>query len=169
MSCGSLKTATPFLLKSMNIFILDENPELASQYHVDKHIVKMPLETAQLLCTSHWLTGGEAPYKPSHAKHPCNLWLLKSKKNYEWLVNFGLELCKEYTHRYKKYHKCEEIINWCKNNTPNLPDVEKTEYPLAMPDVYKTQDAIQSYRNYYIFDKKHLHRWSNRNTPNWII
>ena len=40
----------------MNIFFLDENPTLSAQYHVDKHVVKMILETAQLLCSVHHVT-----------------------------------------------------------------------------------------------------------------
>ena len=33
----------------MNIFILDDNPRACAEYHLDKHVVKMPLETAQLI------------------------------------------------------------------------------------------------------------------------
>jgi hypothetical protein len=42
----------------MNIFYLSEDITKCAEYHVDKHIVKMPLETAQLLCTVHWVSGG---------------------------------------------------------------------------------------------------------------
>lgn len=152
----------------MNIFVLDKDVKKASQYHVDKHIVKMPLETAQMLCTTHWITGNQAPYKATHLKHPCNLWLLKSIKNYEWLVELGLQLCKEYTFRYNKKHKCEEIINWCKDNKPCLPNLEMTDFALAMPEEHKSIDAIESYRNYYIKDKKHLHNWTKREKPYFI-
>ena len=58
----------------MNIFYLDEDPKLCAQYHCDRHCVKMVLETAQLLCTAHWMTGGEAPYKKTHFNHPSNKW-----------------------------------------------------------------------------------------------
>lgn len=36
----------------MNIFILDEDIDTCARYHVDKHVVKMILEGAQLLCTT---------------------------------------------------------------------------------------------------------------------
>jgi hypothetical protein len=152
----------------MNIFYLHQNPKLASKYHCDKHIVKMPLETAQLLCTAHWLTGTEAPYKPTHKNHPCNLWLLKSAKNYNWLTKLGKELCQEYTYRYGKVHACEKIIDWCIANKPNLPNVKMTEPALAMPDECKTESAIESYRVYYAMHKKHLHQWSKRPKPTWL-
>jgi hypothetical protein len=137
--------------------------------HVDKHVVKMPLETAQILCTVHWQVGNQAPYKSTHKKHPCTIWAGQSIQNYMWLCELGLELCKEYTHRYAKTHKCEDIINWCIINTPNLPDAVITPYALAMPDEYKTsKDPIECYRNYYIGAKSHIHTWKNRQKPYWI-
>ena len=39
----------------MNLFYLDEDLDKCAEYHVDKHIVKMPLEAAQLLCTAVWI------------------------------------------------------------------------------------------------------------------
>ena len=39
----------------MNLFYLDKNFDKCAEYHVDKHIVKMPLEVAQLLCTAIWV------------------------------------------------------------------------------------------------------------------
>ena len=39
----------------MNLFYLDEDLDKCAEYHVDKHIVKMPLEAAQLLCTAIWV------------------------------------------------------------------------------------------------------------------
>ena len=153
----------------MNIFVLHTNPAIASVLHVDKHVVKMPLETAQMLCTAIWQKGGEAPYKPTHRNHPCNIWLMQSIENYNWLTELGLELCKEYTFRYGKTHKCEAIINWCIENKPSLPSVPMTAPALAMPEECKVEgDPVLSYRNYYIKDKTHLHSWKSRNVPEWI-
>jgi hypothetical protein len=42
----------------MNIFVLDSNPKKCAQYHSNSHVVKMVLETAQLLCGVHWMTEG---------------------------------------------------------------------------------------------------------------
>lgn len=152
----------------MNIFVLDKNITKSAQYHVDKHIVKMPLETAQMLCTAHQLNSNNAPYKATHINHPCNVWVRKTLDNYLWLVDFGLELCKEYTYRYGKVHKCQKVIKWCKQNLPNLSDNGLTRFAEAMPDEYKTKDPIDSYRNYYASDKQHLFSWKKREEPWWI-
>jgi hypothetical protein len=91
----------------MNIFFLDENPTLSAQYHVDKHVVKMILETAQLLCSVHHTTPQvtpQVPYKLSHKNHPCAVWARQSLSNYLYLCELGLELGKEYTHRLSLIH-----------------------------------------------------------------
>ena len=68
----------------MNIFYLDENHETCAQYHCDKHVIKMILETAQLLCCVHWVSGVEAPYKKTHVNHPSSVWARESLTNYKW-------------------------------------------------------------------------------------
>lgn len=42
----------------MNIFILDENIEKSAQAHNDRHIIKMPLEMAQMLSTNLYVLNG---------------------------------------------------------------------------------------------------------------
>ena len=86
----------------MNIFVLDIDPQLAASLHLDKHVVKMPLETAQMLCTINAEFGIDVPYKATHKNHPCTLWAKATKANYQWLTALGLNLCYEYTYRYKK-------------------------------------------------------------------
>jgi hypothetical protein len=156
--------------KTLNIFVLDEDVELAAQYHVDRHIVKMPLETAQMLCTTLHLSGysSEIPYRATHANHPCSIWTRKTISNYMWLVDFGLALCREYTHRYDKTHKCQSIIEWCHKNVPDLPSEGLTRFAEAMPDQYKKENPVYSYRNYYVDAKQHLFSWKKREEPWWI-
>jgi hypothetical protein len=155
----------------MNIFFLDEDPTLSAQYHVDKHVVKMILETAQLLCGVHHVTSqitDQVPYKLSHKNHPCAIWARTSLSNYLYLCELGLELCKEYTYRYGKRHKSQEVIEWCLIYKPNVPDVEFTEPAMAMPDEYKVGDVVQSYRNYYMGAKSGFATWKNRQKPFWF-
>lgn len=152
----------------MNIFFLDENPKLSSQYHVDKHVVKMILEHTQLLSSVHWVIGGEAPYKLSHKNHPCSIWVRESLSNYLYLCEFTLELGKEYTHRYGKRHKSIDVVEWCIINKPNIPDIGFTTPAMAMPDEYKTSSVVESYRNYYAGAKKNLAVWKNREKPYWF-
>jgi len=155
----------------MNIFFLDENPTLSAQYHVDKHVVKMILETAQLLCGVHHMTPQvtpQVPYKLSHKNHPCAIWARESLSNYLYLCEMGLELGKEYTYRYGKKHKSIEVIEWCIVNKPNIPDIGFTTPAMAMPDEFKVDSVVESYRNYYMGAKISLASWKNREKPFWF-
>ena len=153
----------------MNIFYLDKNVKKCAQYHNDKHVVKMILETAQLLCGAHWATGGEAPYKLSHKNHPSAIWTRTNIENYLWLCMLGRELCHEYTRRYGKYHKTSEVITWCCDNHPKIPEGRFFEPPLAMPDECKiANSAILSYRNYYLTEKRSFSTWKNGKIPSWF-
>jgi len=152
----------------MNIFVLDYNPRKCAEYHANSHVVKMVLETAQLLCGVHWVQGNEAPYKLSHRNHPCSIWARESLSNYLYLCELGLELCKEYTYRYGKRHKSQDVIEWCLINKPNISDKEFTEPARAMPDEYKSNCVVESYRNYYMGEKSKIAAWKNRETPEWF-
>ena len=154
----------------MNIFFLDTDVKKCAQDHCDKHCVKMILETAQLLCGVHHVVGtqNQIPYKLSHKNHPCSIWTRESLTNYLYLCELGMELCAEYTSRYGKKHKSEQVIMWCIGNKPNIPDLGFTEPPKAMPDEYKVPDVVQSYRNYYIGEKIKFAKWKNGHIPNWL-
>ena len=141
-------------------------------YHNDKHVVKMILETAQLLCGVHHMTESPSenvPYKLSHKNHPCSIWARESMDNYLWLCELGMELCAEYTFRYGKRHKSQQVIEWCIDNRPNIPEEGFTVPAKAMPDQYKVEDVVQSYRNYYLGEKKSFSNWKNRNVPSWFL
>lgn len=154
----------------MNIFFLDFDVKKCAKYHCDKHVVKMILETAQLLCSAHHVTGGTAPYKLSHKNHPCSIWVRASLSNYLYLCELGLALGEEYTYRYGKKHKSIEVIEWCLQNRPNIHDVDFTTPPMAMGDEYKIgNDVIESYRNYYRGAKSGIVSWKNREVPDWFL
>jgi hypothetical protein len=151
----------------MNIFVLNEDPELAARDHCDKHVVKMILESGQMLCAAH--QPGTAPWKRTHYNHPCTVWVRASKANYEWLCRLGLELCAEYTRRYGKRHKSEDVIMWCTENIPNnLPDVGLTPFAVAIKNpLYVKESAVESYRAYYLGDKIRFARWRHCDPPSW--
>jgi hypothetical protein len=157
----------------MNIFVLDKDPITAAQYQCDKHIVKMCLETAQLLCSI--FPNGQAPYKRTHYNHPCAKWARESWANYYWLYKHGMALCHEYYFRYNKKHKCQDVIQWCWKNLDNFDIFNRVEeydpinFPKCMPDEYKVDDVVQSYRNYYKGAKKEFAKWTNRDVPDWFI
>lgn len=153
----------------MNIFFLDTDPKKCAEYHNDKHVVKMILETAQLLCGAHWSTGSSAPYKLTHEYHPCSIWTRSDINNYIWLCNLGLHLCTEYNLRYGKTHKTREVILWCCDNHPILPDIRGSYPPMAMPDhCKKGNNVVMSYRNYYMTEKRNICKWKNKKEPYWF-
>jgi len=154
----------------MNIFVLDWDVKKCAEYHNDKHVVKMILETAQLLCGVHHMTEQPTnpPYKLSHKNHPCSIWARESLTNYLWLCELGLELSKEYTYRYGKRHKSQDVIEWCIENKPNIPEKGFTEPARAMPEQYKVKSVVESYRNYYNGEKVSFSKWKNRQKPEWF-
>ena len=100
----------------MNIFYLDKDPKIATQMHCDKHVVKMILETAQMLSTAHRVLDGDeyadskGLYKMTHRNHPCSIWVRSSDNNYKWMWDFYDNLLKEYTFRYDKHHASERML-----------------------------------------------------------
>ena len=178
----------------MNIFYLNKDPKICAQEHVDKHCVKMILETAQLLSTAHrvldgtetvglsqsgrkakhWLLSDDRDsilYSATHINHPSAVWCRQSLPNYQWLHNLLVELCTEYTYRYGKTHKCEQIglVKSLGAAPQNLKSDRFTEPTPAMPDQYKVPgNSIQSYHNYYNGEKQRMFSWKKREVPGWI-
>ena len=166
----------------MNIFFLHTDPRKCARWHCDKHVVKMLLETCQLLYTCHWIIDGnvsDAPflrntdvrgYKKSHANHPCAKWVRSSAFCYMWLSTLGMELLREYNFRYPgKKHGCAIHIEWLHKNLPKgLVNKGWIEPPKAMPDIYKNGDAVSSYRKYYIGAKSSILNYSRRGRPHWL-
>ena len=144
----------------MNIFVTDPDPVKSAQSLPDKHIVKMPLESCQMLAivaSKKWGHGfGELPkidgtsYKTEKGAfrgHPCTIW---AQENYRWLIEHGLALCAEYTHRYGKVHSCQHTLEHAKMIFPPS-NGEVTPFARAMPDEFKYDtsiDTITAYKNY---------------------
>lgn len=180
----------------MNLFYLDEDLDKCAEYHIDKHVGKMQLEAAQLLTTTLWVDKylGYIPrklnseelqvikshkklepsieertftrYLPTHENHPSAIWVRSSLEHFYWTVCYVNALNSETQWRGNKSHaSCAEV-----NKMPepiNLPDIGWTAPTLAMPDKYKSEDAVESYRNYYIHDKAEIASWKKRNKPYW--
>jgi hypothetical protein len=157
----------------MNIFVLDKIPHMAARYHCDKHVVKMILETAQILSTvihKSYPDGFLTIYRPTHKNHPCTLWAGESYANMSWLYNLGMALCHEFYHRYGGEHKSKFII-WKAGRIMGYCDYNKqgmTPFAQAMPDKYKQKDAVQAYRNYYKYEKTKLLTYTKREVPEWL-
>lgn len=163
----------------MNIFFLDQNPTIAAQCLVDRHVVKMLLESCQMLSTAHRVLDEKedfseekelALYKLTHVNHPSSKWCRETHSNYKWLRDHALALDDEYTHRYGKLHKCKYLLRTYLMALPwNIKGGDLTPIPCAMDDIYKISvDPVVNYRNYYKIAKAPLHKWTNRDKPDWI-
>lgn len=94
----------------MNIFVTSPDPYECARNLDDKRVVKMVLETAQILSTVMSIYGDErAPYKPTHQNHPCTKWAAEGMANFTWLLDYFDNLCTEYWQRYGRQHKCAEF------------------------------------------------------------
>ena len=152
----------------MNIFVLDKNIKSAAEYHADKHVVKMILETAQIMSAVVRISGIDEGYRLTHKNHPCTKWARESLSNYLWLYDLGFWLNIEYRYRFNHNinHKSFDVIDNLPE--PNIKDIGLTPFAQAMPDQYKNVDPVVAYRAYYNGEKKHLHKWTKRNIPFWI-
>jgi hypothetical protein len=180
----------------MNLFYLDQDLDKCAEYHIDKHVTKMILETAQLLTTAIWvdkylgyvprkLTSEElgvlkdvkrntpsidrrvfTRYLSTHENHPSAIWVRSSLENFSWTVCYANALNSEAVYRgYKEHASCVEV-----NKLPdplNIPDIGFTPFALAMPEELKSDDAIASYRKFYMLDKAPFASWKVRGKPYW--
>ena len=171
---------------------------LCAQYHCDKHVCKLIIECALMLCTAHHVLDGTKEarynakgkrladryvhpnadkfYKPTHVNHPCSIWVRRSLANYEKLYELFVLLCREYTYRYGRIHKTEtKLLETLKTPPTNIPDVGFTNPPIAITnDDVKVRNEkgqaylVKSYRNYYNVEKKSFAVWTNRGVPKWF-
>lgn len=153
----------------MNIFVLDQDCEKCAQYHCDKHVVKMILESAQMLCTALNKKGFSTPYKSTHSRHPCVLWVEASYANFVWLKNLAIALNTEYRFRFEKEsdHKSVAVIDVISHY--RYDDHGLTDFAQAMPDKYQVPgDAVSAYRRFYLGEKMAFAHWTKRHVPEWI-
>lgn len=181
----------------MNIFALSPVPQVAAEWHCDKHIPKMIVESGQMLSTAHRILDGNMDRRPSstgktmakywelgddresvlykavHVGHPCTVWTMESHSNYKWHYDLFMCLCKEYTHRYGKLHLTEKVLAKVLKRLPrNIKKSHMTPFALAMgaePDCIDHNDCIGSYQNFYqTKQKRFAMKWTKRNIPHWF-
>jgi len=179
----------------MNIFILNNDPIIAAQEQCDKHVVKMIVESAQMLSTVHRMLDGVMERRPSksgsmlqywklndqrenilykacHFNHPSTVWTRESKANYQWHYKHFIALCDEYTYRYGKVHSTDTKLRIALQQIPtNIPEKHMTPFKLAMgsnPECM-LEDAVESYRRFYETKQKRFTMiWTKRPVPKWF-
>ena len=132
-------------------------------------VLNQTLESTKILISVLHIIVSIGPYKLTHKNHPCVKWCCQSYGNFKWLLYHAYALALEYKHRYNKIHKCLGVIEKCKNFL--FDDIGFTKPALAMPDVYKLNCPIASYRNYYIKNKLNSIQcnWTKREVPSWVL
>lgn len=172
----------------MNIFQLSDSPILSAQLLHDKHVVKMTLETAQLLSQAvrmrpDWikLFGGpvavnEQLYRSTHVHHPSAKWARENGNNFDWLVQHGIALADEYNLRFGRRHRSKDVIlacqDFCRHSLDLCGEPRRTKIPQCMPEKYKTNDPVLAYRMYYLGEKvKPDSKWTERRAslPEWLF
>ena len=156
----------------MNIFVLDLDPKQAAIYHGDKHVVKMILETAQMLSTAHRLADNckFGFYQITHKSHPCSKWVRSSSSNYHWALKLLASLCEEFEYRRGKKHKTEGLLYMLRDSPSFYPSESPLPRPQCMPDEFKCDNVVDAYRSYYQSKCDEgivTYKWG-RNPPNWL-
>ena len=158
----------------MNIFVLDRDPRLAARAHCDTHVVKMAVETAQMLSTAHHVL--ESPtadhvYKPTHVNHPCNVWVRSAGGAYQWAAILLEELCREFERRRGKPHGTARLLPLLSATPMQLlaGPYQLPPHPLAMPDEFKGDCPVAAYRAFYRHAKADIARWDwlPSSRPDW--
>jgi hypothetical protein len=169
--------------EKMNLFILSLIQKEIAKYMMDKHVSKILLEAVQMLCSAKRVlnpddSSNERLYKLAHKNHPVTIWCRTSKANFVWTLDLIEALHNEWRFRYghpeTKLHKSYIMAQYLKENIPSDDSFSKkglTPFALAMPDEYKSDDPVQSYRNYYMSeDKQRIATWKKgRGKPDWYI
>ena len=166
----------------MNIFYLNNDPKICAEMHLDKHVVKMILEYAQLLSTAHRVLDGTVStrlsksgrkqqyyplagerdnflYSATHVNHPSAVWVRYSYENYEWLYKLFIALLDEYTHRYGRIHATARLIDALHTPPIHIPKgIGFTEPTPAMPNEVKVLREVATDR-YEIDSIKSYHKY----------
>ena len=162
----------------MNRFIIEFNVDEIAKSLCDQHIVKMPLEEAQMLCTALWHHAPEYAeeqdlYKPVHQKHPCTLWAMQTRSNFSFAYDLYCAMLCEYHHRYGKWHGAGKHSIAIKDGIKYIPEVWQTPLPQCFSglDHLKTDEQfpIRAYREFYKADKLKFARYNKgRSMPEWM-
>ena len=177
----------------MNIFSTYNCPKLSAQALDDKRVIKMILESAQMLCTAIHLhskednniinTQAAELYKSTHVKHPCTIWTAYSIENWMWLYDHIRYLCEEYSYRFNnRVHKVEsKFIPSILEYKYLLPEKGLTKFANCCRGEFKNgisvdyreiDDVLEAYRLYMCAKWQNDARtpiWTKRRAPKWYL
>lgn len=164
----------------VNFFYLDKNPSKCAKYYCDKHVLKIPIEIAQILSKIHHVLKTKIDYEKIYANSKVvkeslgpYVWSLMSLDNYIWTCDLGLELINEYKFRFgKTSHKTELILFYLKENLPPIKNLGTT--PFIMTNKYDmfqyiSSNTITNARYNYAEMKCSNDKWTKRTKPKWFV
>ena len=162
----------------MNRFLINYTPDLIAADLCDKHVVKMPLEEAQMLCTvvrkyNNEYADEHGLYRAVHQKHPCTLWAMETQANYSFAYSLYTSMLCEYHHRYGKWHGAGKHSEALHRGIKYIPAGGLTPHPQCFSglDHLKTDEywPIEAYRAFYVVDKMKFARYNKgRDMPYWM-
>lgn len=156
----------------MNLFVLDRDPEIAARMNCDKHVCKIILEAVQMMSEAHIACGFDYKFlydAPTHRNNHVTKWVRETVGNYEWTALHGLVLCDEYTVRYGKIHRCQQLMEWLAENVPPIPFCGMTPFRRAVAEECYHDDPVLAYHMYYVKCKRYFAKWRLGNVPQWYV
>lgn len=180
----------------MNIFYINSDTRQIALEMCDEHILKMGVETAQMLSTAHrildgvqyteekvtndkkrklkrWRLNDEREailYKATHINHPQNKWVRFNRSNYLWAYDLFIRIMDEFVYRYdNENHKTMQLLCHLDSPPKNIDNGEFYVPPLTMPDEYKCSDPVRSYRKFYVKEKSFATWVRKRDKPLWMV
>lgn len=154
----------------MNIFVTSFDPFESAQVLDDKRVIKMILESAQILSTVMNENEIKGPYKSTHKNHPVVLWVKESSENYWWLIEHFQALCEEYSLRFNKEHKCSQYHELFVDGYFELIQDDKLTNFVNCTKFKEIKEVTQAYR-LALIDKwkndKRPPKWTNSIAPEW--
>ena len=174
----------------MNIFVTSPDPAECAAVLADAHVIKMAVETAQILSSALHRMGfvrpsgcgvglalGHCFYKPTHTGHPCVMWAARDPRNFGWLVKHGIFLCAEYSRRFGgKRHGSLDVIERAAEAAMRLPGYSSeppSAFARVFPDAFADLSVHSGYRAYlkakYQSWPESRQRWTNSQRPAWSL
>ena len=174
----------------MNIFVTSPDPAECAAVLADAHVIKMSVETAQILSSALHRMGFVRPsgcgvglalgcmfYKPTHTGHPCVMWAARDMRNFGWLIQHGIFLCAEYSRRFGcKRHGSLDVIERAAEVAMRLPGYSSeppSAFARVFPDSFADLGVHEGYRAYlkakYQSWPESRQRWTNSQRPAWSL
>jgi Pyrimidine dimer DNA glycosylase len=158
----------------MNIFAVSTDPATCARALDNRRLVKMVLETGQLLSVGRAAHGLSSPYKPTHANHPVAIWVRANRANLNWTFALLKALAAEFEFRFGKEHKTwlafrhfgpDHVPEAGARRTPFQNSARNLAIGLDFSDIKPTTKAYRAYLKAK-WDAE-APSWGPRRPPRW--